>query len=744
VERIKQSLHRARVEQKTVASKSMATAMTPIIESQHHPEPDIPTQLPNLPPSNGSPEHKSNSEQTSKMKCISTPNPIERTRSSQTTPLLPMGFQSVNSKKRQLDEDGDFQEEPKRLRQSKTSKPAKSVQHSSVGPLPLLQQPSRASRVKACAVRPESLFAPVIPNFVCELTFLDYLHDSVPILYSSMITHSPNADLLNSPSGTLIVNALAIIGPSVDPQAKRGWPSAIGLPGRQSSATDPVRVVSDVDLYLHKNGSELCVATDRGLITVTTYLELIGVPKRQPVRFEGCVPSWARATFRAPEKRRIVWPEKHNAGKTEIVPKYTAIGTNQLTLTLQAHVDVEEERANLEAWEEQAGREEEAKSVPSLVQKTFGSKEGQEKKAKLGEMEILAAKPGELPLRAGSVVLVYAVDDEEKWAYGRLSGTNKMGRIPMELTCPLDWSLDRFAATNNALNEPLKKSEDVSERDWRGLYHWVRQQGYAFGPTWKQTVEAGVAKARDDKARVLAANKFWMRSETSLTPAVPNARFEQATSQKVLSDKQSPALAAMASAATVLSTATVTSTTSKGEQEEATPVVSSPSMDGDSGSSRFAGDQGKTPIEDASETEVKINTLLETHQTECLGASAKSSKDKQQELEGFGVGGQELGKLEYTDKMVEAESNSVNVLTEQQLGDMSAGSYTPTKVESPEAENSGVDRVADRERMEEEARATTETSEAPAHQNPFSKPRLDLWARNDDIEYDYGDSEDEL
>ncbi|KAJ4374637.1 hypothetical protein N0V86_007510 [Didymella sp. IMI 355093] len=593
-------------------------------------------------------------------------------------------------------------------------------------------------------VRPESSFAPVIPNPVCELNFLDYLHDSVPILYSSMITHSPNADFLNSPSGTLIVDALAVIAPSVDPLAKRGWPSAIEVPGRKPSATNPFRVVSDVDLYLHKNGSELCVATDRGLIAVTTYLELIGVPKRQPVRFEGCVPSWARMTFRAPEKRRIVWPEKHNAGKTEIVPKYTAIGTNQLTLTLQAHVDVEEERANLEAWEEQVRREKETKPVPSLVQKTSGSKEGQEEKAKLGEIKTLTAEPGELPLRAGSVVLVYAVDDEEKWAYGRLSGTNKMGRIPMEFTCPLDWSLDRFAATSNALNEPLKKSEDVSERDWRGLYHWVRQQGYAFGPTWKQTVEAGVAKARDDKAKTLAANKFWMRSETSLTPAVPNARSDQATSQKAPSDKQSPALATIASAATVASTATVTSTTSKGEQEEAMPVVSSLSIDGDAGSSPVGGDQGKTPIEDTSKIELKINTLSKPHQIERLGASAKSSKDKQQEREGFDVGGQEPGEVEYTDKMVEVESNSAHVLTEQELGDMSAGSYAPTKVESPDAENAGVDRVAEREPMEEEARAITETSETPAHENPFSKPRLDLWARNDDIEYDYGDSEDEL
>lgn len=141
-----------------------------------------------------------------------------------------------------------------------------------------------------------------------------------------MITHSSDTDLFNKPSGTLVVNALAIIGPSVDPQAKRGWPLAIELPGRTVSATNAVRAVNDVDLYLHEQVSELCLATDRGLVTVTTYLELIGVPKEQPVRFEGCVPSWARATFRNPEKQRIVWQMKSSAGRNEVVPHGTVIG----------------------------------------------------------------------------------------------------------------------------------------------------------------------------------------------------------------------------------------------------------------------------------------------------------------------------------------------------------------------------------------------------------------------------------
>jgi hypothetical protein len=182
-------------------------------------------------------------------------------------------------------------EESKGLRQLKASGSTRSRQQPLLGLSPTPKQTRRDPRVLAHAVRPESSFASVIPNHACELEVLDYLHDSVPILCSSMITHSSDTDLFNKPSGTLVVSALAIIGPSVDPQAKRGWPLAIELPGRTVSATNAVRAVNDVHLFLHEQVSELCLATDRGLVTVTTYLELIGVPKEQPVRFEGCVPS---------------------------------------------------------------------------------------------------------------------------------------------------------------------------------------------------------------------------------------------------------------------------------------------------------------------------------------------------------------------------------------------------------------------------------------------------------------------
>lgn len=342
-ERPKQPLPRARIDQKNVAPRSAATTSTPFAKRQYHPEPKTLTRLPTPPSSNGTPGRESHSEQLLKASRISTSTPTEKIRSDPHSPLL-MGAESAKSKKRQRDEDVSTRKEPKRLRQLEAIRPLGPQQMSPAGPLPTLQQARPVLQVQARAVRPESSFAPVTPNHTCELEFIDYLHDSVPVLYSSMISHSSNADFLNSPSGTLIVNALAIIGPSVDPQAKRGWPSAIELPGRTLSQNDPVKVLSDVDLYLHKKENDLCVATDRGLITVTSYLKLIGVPKKQPVRFEGRVPSWAKAIFRTPERRRIVLLKSTDPRRFEIVPRDTALGTHQIALTLDSHVEVADER----------------------------------------------------------------------------------------------------------------------------------------------------------------------------------------------------------------------------------------------------------------------------------------------------------------------------------------------------------------------------------------------------------------
>ena len=722
---------RTSVATKTPAPRSTATTTTtttPVAKGQHYSERETLPQLPTPPSSNGSPEHESSSKQTPAAQFMSattfTPTPAEKRRGDQTAPR-PAGAELTRSRKRQRDDDAELCEEPKRLRQLKASEPNQQRQQPPVGPLPTPKQTRPEPKALARAVRPESSFAPVTPNHTCELKHLDYLHDSVPILYSSMVAHSSDSHLLNNPSGTLVVNALAIVGPSVDPQANRGWPSTIEVPGRTASATNPVKVVKDVDLYLHQNSSKLCVATDRGLITVTAYLDLIGVPKWQPVRFEGSIPSWARAAFRNPEKRRIVWQEKHNAGKSEIVPYDAAIGPHQLTLTLKAHVDVLEERAHIEVWEEQTKPKEEAKPVDPLLRKIIDSKkEKQERQPGPGEIKILTAEPGQLPLRAGSVVLVYAVDDEDNWAYGRLSGTNIMGRLQMAFTCPLDWSQDRFAAPDNSLNEP--RHEPKNERNWRGPFHWLREAGYAYGPTWEQTVEAGAARARDEKARLLAARKSRVSTEASPTPEVTEASPKHDASQQPSSDKQSSEPAVIAHEATVPSTA------ADGEVEEATPMVFSPHMDRDVGSTAAETSQAKDPVEDTSKIEVESNVHLEPDHDEGVGISKESSQDQRQEVVAVSIVDSESREVEYKEGMSRTDTNLANVSTEQEHRKICA-----------DVANVGVDREAEGETTETETKATTEASKTSDHENPFAKPRLDLWARNDDIEYDWGDSDEE-
>lgn len=312
---------------------------------------------------------------------------------------------------------------------------------------------------------------------------------------------------------------------------------------------------------------------------------------------------------------------------------------------------------------------------------------------------ILSADPGHLPLRAGSIVLVYAVDDENKWAYGRLRGTDKMGRFPSEHTCPIDWSLDRFAGTNDNLTLPLSDSKNPDERNWRGPFHWMRQRGYALGPSWKETLGAGAAKARDDKARNMSASKAEIRTSTSFTVESSKAQMERSASRKPSSDKPSPGPALTAQVATAPLTATDTSTTIENEVEEATPMMLSPSLNEDAENTQVeeyqAGVSARSAhsAEEAPEAQIKTAIVLKSDPVKNVDVAADCPDIEQQEAVSAGVGHQE-----------------------------------------PEGyEHNGRDIAVD-----------VENTETPAHQNPFIKPRLNLLARNDDIEYDWGDSDEEL
>lgn len=742
VEQLEQPLPRLSVSPQPVTKKSEAISTTPIVKNQLRSDSETPSQLLTPPSSNGSPEHETKSGQPLGTECISTPTPVSRARTEREVPS-PMGIKYALSKKRQRDEDIDPPNESKRLRHSKTSRLAES-QHQPVAELTSTpQQTSPPAQMKARAVQPDSSFAPVTPNYGCELTFLDYNHDSVPVLYSSMINHDSDADFLNSPSGTLVVNALAVIGPSVDPLAIRGWPSTINLPGDTSDHKTFGMVLSGVDLYLHENDSELHVATDRGLVTVTSYLQLMGVPKEQPVSFKGCVPSWARAVFRTPGRRRIVLPkEGKDPRKFEIVSKHAALGSHQIALTLNSHVEVADERQNLEEWEKEAESQAQVKPDRRLVLE--GSMLEKEMRPRdengypvpgLDEKLILSADLGHLPLRAGSVVLIYAIDDDNVWAYGRLKDTDKMGRFPIEHICPVDWSQDELTKANDNLTLALPKPEDPGEQHWTGLYHWLRQGGFAFGPTWKETLEAIAAKARHEYERNLAARKSWTETRSTFIPEVHDAPTEQSVSQKPTSDNSSPAVIAISH--TAHPTTAVQSATAERELEKVTSELVGASATLGAKSLVIEGDRAVIPadlgcsVSNVSRAEVETIPSAEIVQDTDVIGTAKSLENEHQRAVGVSDGHRMPEAMEHEEEEIEDKP----------------GLFEPVdhaEGQTGLAASEDVEQGVETESPEEAVRAETEIAGTPTHQGSFSKVRLDLWARNDDIEYDWGDSDEEL
>ena len=66
-------------------------------------------------------------------------------------------------------------------------------------------------RPQARVVQPDSSFAPVARNPLCNLEFLDYDNSSVPVLYSTKIQHTRSTELQNCPSIDLVNDALDAI-----------------------------------------------------------------------------------------------------------------------------------------------------------------------------------------------------------------------------------------------------------------------------------------------------------------------------------------------------------------------------------------------------------------------------------------------------------------------------------------------------------------------------------------------------
>jgi hypothetical protein len=158
--------------------------------------------------------------------------------------------------------------------------------------------------------KPEATFALASTNSIkkYEHTFdlFDY-NDSVPILFSSEIYHSDDAWDVYTSNDALMANALCMIDKGREAQ-EVGLSSACLPLGREGKLDHslPTKVIDDVDLYMRHADSRVYVASEQGLLLVTSYLVLIGVPPTQPVKFNGYVPLWAKAADYERHNRRVV------------------------------------------------------------------------------------------------------------------------------------------------------------------------------------------------------------------------------------------------------------------------------------------------------------------------------------------------------------------------------------------------------------------------------------------------------
>lgn len=639
-------------------------AATRILETQRDPVTEKLTQLPSLPSSNATPER----QPTTKKNHVATPTPEDITDTGPELQSSPSVVTTQGTKRRRNDTVHDV-EQSKRQRQMRTDKPTRAQQVTQVKHpdpkkpeaevLPPIPTPSQsfsgrttlqkklARKALAQAVRPDSSFAPVQPNHESELEFLPYLNDSVPVLFSLKIQHSSENTLLNNPPGMLVLDALTAVEKNSRLQSKGTWPSSIELMGRTPRKGKPVKVVDDVDLYLHEKDGKLHVATDLGLVAILQYLKLIGVPEDRPVRFMGRVPPWAKGALNSRYTRKVaqVW------GQDKFVKKDMPLEAHQVVLSFKSHVEEVKHR------KKEAGLDH------------------------ADDMKILDAGPGDLPLPLGSTVIVYKVDDDDLWAYGRLSGTDKTGRFPISYTCPMDWSLDRFACTDNSLNCPLPQPTDPTEEEWDGPFSWIKEKGFSEGPTWNETVEMAAAEAKAAKEVRLRFRKAKANENATSTSNALNSPEALNTTDK--SQKHTPSPAASMPA-------TVAAVSADPKTVTADPLT------------------------------VDMPGTAVTVEVEAV----QSAHDLQE--------GKERCHISATKEAEKRERNSyiANTLSLE----------TPTEIASSAArylvEPEPVEpNTVEPERTDAKPKAYVE------QYNSFTKPREDFWARNDDIEVDWSDSE---
>jgi hypothetical protein len=169
---------------------------------------------------------------------------------------------------------------------------------------------SKASSIRQQSWRnPVGTCAPVVPSFECRHSYAKYDNESVPILHSVHIYRQDSISLLNKPTTQLKQDALALLERGV--KAKDLGRSSVAKQG-------PTKIIDDCDLYLREG--KVYVGTERGLLLVTHYLHLAGVPDTTPVRFAGLKPLWAKALLAQRHARRI----KTTTEDSEMIGKYTA------------------------------------------------------------------------------------------------------------------------------------------------------------------------------------------------------------------------------------------------------------------------------------------------------------------------------------------------------------------------------------------------------------------------------------
>ncbi|KAI2482129.1 hypothetical protein Ptr902_06510 [Pyrenophora tritici-repentis] len=148
------------------------------------------------------------------------------------------------------------------------------------------------------------------------IEYVEYSIYSIPISYSTLIEHEYEFEPIDTPPKELkwkmTASEYELFGRKmllIRQAALRVVSSKKGKRGemlgrKKVPMSGPIKIIEDCDLYWHDD--KIHVATEKGLLTVPNYLELLDVPETQPVRFEGRKPSWMKQVIERRVRRRAM------------------------------------------------------------------------------------------------------------------------------------------------------------------------------------------------------------------------------------------------------------------------------------------------------------------------------------------------------------------------------------------------------------------------------------------------------